>query len=60
LAVINGKYRSRKLAVTLLALLGASLLAYTGSIDGVAYAAVATAAIASYNIANAWAKRNGK
>jgi len=54
---MNG-YGSRKFMITSVTLIATMALAYFGKMDGdVAF--VFAAAITSYNVANAWIKRNG-
>jgi len=54
---MNG-YGSRKFIITGVAIFATATLAYIGKMDG-DVALVFAAAIASYNVANAWIKRNG-
>ena len=54
---MNG-YGSRKFIITGVVIFATAALAYLGKMDGdVAF--VFAAAITSYNVANAWVKRNG-
>ena len=53
----ENKYRSRKFIITLTGLAIGCVFAYLGKLDG-NLSNIVLAALASYNIANAWAGRS--